>query len=254
MADCKNSLCFKLESFGAVDGPGIRLVVFLQGCPMRCLYCHNPESWQFKNEDAWNVSVKKIIDEYENNKSYYSNGGGITVSGGEPTYHIDFLTNLAKETKKRGIHLTIDTSCFYWDKSPANTKKHQELAKLVDLWLIDIKSIDPVKCKYITGVDVNATGFIELLESMHKHYWVRHVLVPTITDDEASLTQLGIFLGKLKYMDKFEILPYHNMAVPKYQSLGLKYRLENIRPANKTDVSQAMEYIRKGFNQSKQAK
>ncbi len=97
MSNSKNSLCFKTESFGAVDGPGIRLVVFLQGCPMRCLYCHNPESWGFQNQDAWEISIKQIIDEYLNNKSYYSNDGGITVSGGEPTYHIDFLIALAKE-------------------------------------------------------------------------------------------------------------------------------------------------------------
>ncbi len=251
MPNCKNSLCFKLETFGAVDGPGIRLVVFLQGCPMRCLYCHNPESWEFKNEDAWSISIKQIIDEYENNKSYYSNGGGITVSGGEPTYHLDFLLGLAKECKKRGIHLTIDTSCFYWDKSKELTQKHQQLAELVDLWLIDIKSIDHDKCKYVTGVEVNAPGFIELLESMHKHYWIRHVLVPTITDNEIELTNLGKFLGKLKYMDKFEILPYHNMAIPKYESLGLKYRLQDIRPANKNDVAQAIEFIKKGMSEAK---
>ncbi len=251
MSNCNKSLCFKLESFGAVDGPGIRLVVFLQGCPMRCLYCHNPESWSFQSNEAWDVSIKEIIDNYNNNKTYYSNEGGITVSGGEPTYHIDFLIQLGKECKKHGIHYTIDTSCYYWDKSEENLKKHKELAQYADLWLIDIKSIDPNKCKEITGVEVNSPGFIELLESLHKHYWIRHVLVPSITDNKDELTKLGSFMSKLKYMDKFEILPYHNMAIPKYESLGMKYRLKDIRPANSNDVAQAMEYIKQGMKSIK---
>ncbi len=248
MTDNNKSLCFKLESFGAVDGPGIRLVVFLQGCPMRCLYCHNPESWNFKHEDAWDISIKQIIDSYNNNKSYYSNEGGITVSGGEPTYHIDFLIKLGKECNKHGIHYTIDTSCYYWDKSKENTAKHKELMKYVDLWLIDIKSINPEKCKYITNTNVNSPGFIDLLETNKKHYWVRHVLVPTITDNKEDLMALGKYLSKLKYMDKFEILPYHNMAIPKYESLHLKYKLKDIRPANNDDVIQAMQYIKEGMN------
>lgn len=244
------SLCFKTESFGAVDGPGIRLVIFLQGCPMRCLYCHNPESWNFESKEASNITVKEILDLYEKNKSYYQNdNGGITISGGEPTLHFDFLVNLAKECHKKNIHLTIDTSCYFWKNNFKN--KFDELINYVDLWLVDIKHMIPEKCEYITGVkNLDACGFIEYLEKNKKHYWVRNVLVPGISDDEQGLYELGKFIGKLKYMDKFELLPYHDMAKPKYQNLKMKYALEKIEPANSTDVARAMKIIKNGFEQT----
>lgn len=237
---------FKVETFGAVDGPGVRLVIFSQGCPLRCKYCHNPESWSVNSDGCWKVSALEIINLYEKNASFYRNGG-ITISGGEPTFHLDFLIELAKETKKRGIHLAIDTSGFFFNES--NYDKFQELIKYVDLWLIDIKHIKADKYELVTGAKgQHELKFIKYLESSKKKYWVRQVLVPGLTDDKDDLTELGLFISKLKYMDRFELLPYHDMAKSKYENLNIEYFLENTKIPTKEGIKEAMSIIKGATN------
>lgn len=244
--------CFKVESFGAVDGPGIRLVIFLQGCCLRCLYCHNPESWALKSSDAQMISIDEILKLYEQNKTYYQNdNGGITISGGEPTLHLDFLVALAKECNKHKIHLTIDTSAFFFSSPKQNNiQKVNELVKYANLWLVDIKHMDKQKVKEITGSDAfDALELIKYLDKNNKKFWVRHVLVPGITDDKEHMIKMGEFIGTLKNMDKFEILPYHEMAIAKYETLKITYRLANkTRPADSDDVKKAIKYIKLGID------
>lgn len=241
------ALCFKVETFGAVDGPGIRLVIFLQGCPLRCKFCHNPESWDLKGYDTKFISVSEIINLYKHNKSYYKiDNGGITITGGEPTLNMDFLIELGKECQKQNIHLTIDTSTFYFNSF---IDKFHELIKYVSLWLVDIKHIDETKRKFLVGVDtLHEQEFINFLEENKKNYWVRQVLVPGYTDDKNDLLKLGLFLRELKYMERFEILPYHNLAMVKYKNLKIKYDFENVRQANDDDVKRAVGIINKSMN------
>ncbi len=238
---------FKTETFGAVDGPGTRLVIFLQGCPLRCVYCHNPESWEIDGSDK-TISVNEIINLYKVNENFYKNGGGITISGGEPCLHMDFLISLGKRCKKEGIHLTIDTSGYFYKK--AYFKKMNELIKYVDLFLVDIKQINNKKYSLVTRVDSSKQSeveFVRYLEKNEKHYWIRQVLVPGYTDDKNDLVELGRFMKDLKYMDKFELLPYHNMAVFKYKNLKIKYVLKNIEPPTIEEIRKAMEYIKEGM-------
>lgn len=238
---------FKTETFGAVDGPGTRLIIFLQGCPLRCIYCHNPESWEV-DKGTKKISINEIIKLYKDNENFYKNGGGITISGGEPCLHIDFLIALGKRCKKEGIHLTIDTSGYFFKE--AYIKKTNELIKYVDLFLVDIKQINNKKYKTITRVDASKQSevdFVKYLEENSKHYWIRQVLVPGYTDDKDDLIKLGEFMKDLKFMDKFELLPYHNMAVFKYKDLKIKYILKNLEPPTIEEIRKAMNYIKEGM-------
>ncbi len=231
---------FNVETFGAVDGPGVRLVLFTQGCPLRCKYCHNPESWEFKKEEL--ISADEVIELFSKNQPYYKNGG-ITISGGEPTAHLDFLIDLATKTKAKGIHLTIDTAAYYFCEP--YLEKFEQLIQLVDLWLIDIKHINNVKYQLVTGSKrQHELKLIKHLEQEHKNYWVRQVLVPGLTDDLKDITELAHFIKDLKYMVKFEVLPYHTLALPKYENLGLKYPLKGVEAATNEQVEKAMVVIR----------
>ncbi|MGL4950549.1 MAG: radical SAM protein, partial [Mycoplasma sp.] len=218
---------------------------FLQGCPLRCIYCHNPESWNADAEEASIISVAEIIKLYEKNRSYYKKGG-ITISGGEPTMQLEFLLSLAEECKKQNIHLTIDTAAFYYNEK--NKAIFEKLVDMIDLWLIDIKHINPNKYESITGnKNQHELDLIKCLESKGKLYWVRQVLVPGYTDDKDDLRALGAYISKLKYMDKFEILPYHNMAEFKYTNLNIPFRLKDVEPPTVDHVREAMIVIKEGF-------
>lgn len=215
---------FKIETFGAVDGPGVRLVIFLQGCPYRCIYCHNPESWKINNKKNL-ISVDEVIKKYERSKEFYKNGG-ITISGGEPLIHKNFCLELAKQCILRKIHLAFDTSGCTFQKQ--NLKWFNQLIKFKPYWLIDIKHIDRNKHKIITGFNnLNEISLIKFLEKNHQHYWIRQVLVPNFTDHKTDLMKLRDFINKLKYMDNFELLPYHELAIHKYKDLNIKYELKN---------------------------
>ena len=191
-----NGFVHSTESFGTVDGPGVRFVVFLQGCPMRCQYCHNPDTWKMNTGTL--RSAESLIRDYERNKAFYSKGG-ITVTGGEALMQVDFVLELFRLAKEQGIHTCLDTSgVTYHPGESAYNEKLDRLMEVTDLVMLDIKHIDPEGHKTLTGHDnAGILAFARYLERKHIPVWIRHVVVPGITDDEALLTRLGTFLGKL---------------------------------------------------------
>ena len=214
-----------IESFGAVDGPGIRFVIFMQGCPMRCLYCHNPDSWSTNNGKE--MSIDDLMAEIRKYKHYFGADGGVTVSGGEPLLQIEFVTQLFKVLKAENINTCIDTSGVLFNQT--NIKKFDELLKYTDLVLLDIKHIDTQLHKSLTNFgNENILNFARYLSDKKIPVWIRHVLVPTITDDKQQLFKLRQFLDTLDNVEKIEVLPYHNMGVSKYEELNMDYPLKNI--------------------------
>lgn len=232
-----------LESCGTVDGPGIRFVVFMQGCPMRCKYCHNPDSWS-TNENK-KMTVDEILEKYDGVKEFLRNGG-LTVTGGEPLLQIDFVTELFKKAKEKNIHTALDTSGILFNRK--NTEKVDELLKYTDLVLLDIKHIDDFEHKKLTGMsNINILDFAKYLSEKNISVWIRHVVVPSITDKEEFLYQLGEFLSTLKNIKALDVLPYHNMAIPKYENLGIDYPLKEIPPLTKQEAIKARDIILKAM-------
>lgn len=239
-----------IESCGTVDGPGIRFVVFLQGCPMRCLYCHNPDSWDFKTDNQ--MSVEDILKRYDGVKEFCKNGG-ITVSGGEPLVQIDFVTKLFKEAQTLGIHTALDTSGILFN--PENTQKIDELLKYTSLVLLDIKHIDDVEHKKLTGhSNKNVLEFAKYLSDKGVPVWIRHVVVPELTFNEKYLAQLGEFLATLENIKALDILPYHDMAISKYESLGIEYPLKGVPPLTKNEAIEARNIVFKAYKKAKESK
>ena len=236
-----------IETFGTVDGPGVRLVVFFSGCPLRCLYCHNPDTWTQKG--ATKMDAQEILEIYERNKGFYTEGG-ITVSGGEPLLQIDFLIELLKAAKELGIHTCVDTSGITFDKD--NHEKFDELIKYVDLFLLDIKHIDDERHKILTGKsNIPVIDFAHYLDANNKDMDIRHVIVEGFTKDEDELYRLGCFIGTLKHVKYLEVLPYHDMAKTKYKNLGIKYVLEDVKPTTKQEAIEAKKHILKGIVDTK---
>lgn len=234
------------ESFGTVDGPGIRFVVFFQGCPMRCLYCHNPDTWEINRGEV--RTVESILDEYDSYKEFLKNGG-ITCTGGEPLLQIDFVTELFEKAKKKGIHTCLDTSGITFNYNDSEIlKKFRRLIKSTDLVMLDIKHIDPIEHKKLTGhSNENILRFAEFLRDEGVALWVRHVVVPGITDKAEYLHDLGVFLGGLKNLKALDVLPYHTMGKAKYEELGIKYPLNDTPPAEKSLVFWAKDIIMEGI-------
>ena len=234
------------ESFGTVDGPGIRYVLFMQGCLMRCVYCHNPDTWEFGT--GTEISVDDVIREYKKNSAFYQNGG-ITVTGGEPLIQIDFLIELFKAAKSENIHTCIDTSGVTYN--PENTDylaKLDHLMDYCDLVLLDIKHIDAQKHKSLTGRDnSNILLFAKYLDKRHIPVWVRHIIIKDITDNPDDLRKLGEFIGGLKNLKALDVLPYHTMGVGKYAELGIPYPLEGLPPLPLSDAVKAKEFILEGI-------
>lgn len=231
-----------IESCGTVDGPGIRFVVFMQGCPMRCKYCHNPDSWGVNVGQK--MSIDEIISRYEGVKEFCK--GGITVTGGEPLLQIDFVTELFKVAKQKNIHTAVDTSGVTFNSE--NHTKIDELMKYTDLVLLDIKHIKDEEHKILTGhSNKNILEFARYLSDIKQPMWVRHVVVPEITYDKSYLFELGKFLKSLKNITALDVLPYHNMAVVKYKNLGMDYPLENIPALTKEQALQARDWIMEGY-------
>ena len=224
-----------LESFGTVDGPGVRFVVFVQGCPMRCAYCHNPDTWPMTGGKEMEVS--EIIADYERNASFYKDGG-ITVTGGEPMMQIDFVIELFAEAKERGIHTCLDTSGIAFNPDNAEyVAKVDKLLPLTDLVMLDIKHIDPIKHQELTAQpNDNILAFAQYLADHDVDIWIRHVVVPTLTDDDEYLYKLGYFIGGLKTLKALDVLPYHTMGKSKYENLGMTYKLEGIEPMDKSKI------------------
>lgn len=228
-----------IESCGTVDGPGIRFVVFMQGCPMRCKYCHNPDSWELNK--GKNYTVSGILDKYEGVKEFVKNGG-LTVTGGEPLLQIDFVTELFKRSKMRKIHTALDTSGITFNKD--DTSKIDRLLKFTDLVLLDIKHIDDEEHKKLTGYsNKSILEFAKYLSDKNIPVWIRHVVVPGLTFEEKYLSELGKFLASLKNIKALDVLPYHDMAVQKYDSLGIDYPLKGVKPLTKEEAIEARNII-----------
>lgn len=236
-----------LESFGTVDGPGVRFVVFVQGCPMRCAYCHNPDTWEMNA--GTEMEPAYIIEQYERNKSFYK-GGGITVTGGEPLMQVDFLIELFTLAKEKDIHTCIDTSGIAYKKtsSPEWLEKLDHLMTLTDLVMLDIKHIDPEKHKELTAQPNDGIlAFAEYLNEKQIPVWIRHVVVPTITDDDKYLYELGYFIGQFTNLKALDVLPYHTMGEVKYQKLGVEYKLKGIPAMDKDKVIEKKQVILNGI-------
>ena len=241
------------ESFGTVDGPGVRFVIFLQGCPMRCKYCHNPDTWKMNTGTV--RSAQSLIQDYERNRAFYARGG-ITVTGGEALMQIDFLLELFALAKEKDIHTCLDTSGItYYPGSSSYNVKLDKLMELTDLVMLDIKHIDPDGHKELTGHDnAGILAFARYLAAKKIPVWIRHVVVPGITDDEGQLTRLGRFIGRLPNVKALDVLPYHVMGVSKYKELGISYPLEGVEAATKAQAEKARQIIMAGFRESRTAK
>lgn len=235
------------ESFGTVDGPGLRYVVFMQGCPMRCLFCHNPDTW--KMQTGKQVEPSEIIERYLKNQSFYRNGG-LTVTGGEPLLQIDFLISLFTLAKQYDIHTCIDTSGITYQDTDVYRTKLDELLAITDLVMLDIKHIHPDKHLHLTKQkNENILKFAKYLESKKMPLWIRHVVVPGITDDPNDLMDLGRFIGTLSNLKALDVLPYHTMGVNKYKELGLTYPLEGVEALSKEKAMEARKYILQGIKE-----
>ena len=226
------------ESFGAVDGPGIRFVIFMQGCSLRCKYCHNRDTWNLNG--GMEYTVDELIAKISRYKNYFSvSGGGVTVSGGEPLLQMYFLIQLFTKLKALGIHTAIDTSGSF-----SITEDLKKLIDLTDLFLLDIKCINDEICKDLTGTsNQRELEFARYLSKNKKDMWIRQVLIPSITDKEEDLKKLKQFISELQTVKKVEVLPYHDMGKYKWTELGCKYELEGIPTATAKDVNRAKQIL-----------
>ncbi len=226
-----------IESFGTVDGPGIRFVLFLQGCHLQCKYCHNRDTWDINGGSY--KSLDAIFEKIIRYKNYIYPNGGVTVTGGEPLLQVKFLIELFTKLKDKGIHTCIDTSGM-----TSLTDDVKKVLSLTDLVLLDIKHINDEKCKDLVGRSNKLElAFARYLSDNNIPMWIRQVLIPGYTDSEEDLLQLKDFISSLKSVEKVELLPYHDMGKYKWKKLGLKYELEDVRPANDSDLKRAKEIL-----------
>ena len=232
-----------IESFGSVDGPGIRYIIFLHGCPLRCKFCHNPDTWA-NAKSTMEMTPQEAIAKALKYKSYWGNDGGITVSGGEPLLQIDFLIELFKLAKKEGINTCIDTSGGNFTREEPFFSKFNELMKYTDLLLVDLKHIDSTQHQELTGKgNDNILDMAKYLSTINKPVWIRHVLVPGISDKDEYLTELDKFISTLNNVKKVEVLPYHTLGVFKWEELGIPYQLDGINPPNQERIDNANKLL-----------
>jgi pyruvate formate lyase activating enzyme len=234
------------ESFGSVDGPGIRFLIFLQGCHMRCRYCHNPDTWKDGSVGCgFSATVSELLDKAERYRSYWGAEGGITVSGGEALLQIDFLTELFEEAHRRGINTCLDTAAQPFTREEPFFSAFERLMQSTDLVMLDIKHIDAERHRWLTGHDnSNILDCARYLSDISKPVWIRHVLVPGITDDDDQLMRLRQFLDTLHNINKVEVLPYHTLGTFKWKQLNIPYSLENV-PVPTADQVRHAELILK---------
>lgn len=221
-----------LESFGTVDGPGVRFVAFMQGCPLRCLFCHNPDTWNPQGSCQYEFTPKQLLDEVVRYRSFIKNGG-VTVSGGEPLMQADFVSEFFRLCHSEGIHTAVDTS------GALITERVFNMLDNTDLVLLDIKTMDPELYTRLTGVrQENNLAFLDILEERGITTWIRHVVVPGLTDNDKWLRQLGQYVTRYDCVEKIEILPYHTLGEYKYQKLGLEYSLDGVPPLSAERASE----------------
>ena len=235
-----------VESFGSADGPGVRYIVFLKGCNMRCKYCHNPDTWAKcgENDGAQLMTPSQVLKTALRYKAYWKNTGGITVSGGEALLQIDFVTELFKMAKEKGVNTCLDTSGNPFTREETFFSKFNELMQYTDLFMLDIKHIDDEEHKKLTGQsNSNILDMARYLSENGKKMWIRHVLVPGITDDEGQLKRLRKFIDTLNTVERVEVLPYHTLGVFKWKELGIPYRLEGVKPPTEEQVQRAGEIL-----------
>lgn len=234
------------ESFGTVDGPGIRFVVFMQGCPMRCQYCHNPDTWE--PNKGMKKTVYELLQEYDSYKEFLKDGG-LTVTGGEPLLQIDFLIELFQEAKKKKIHTCIDTSGITFRRENKSLlEKMNQLMEVTDLVMLDIKHINPEEHMKLTKQpNAPVLDFAKYLREKNIPMWIRHVIVPEITMKEEYLFELGYFLGDFPNMKALDVLPYHDLGITKYESLNMEYPLKGVEALGKDDAIWAREIILNGI-------
>lgn len=240
-------LVHSTESFASVDGPGVRYLIFLQGCPMRCRFCHNPDTWQTDPQKALSASFQapeELIRKALRFRPYWGTEGGITVSGGEPLLQMDFLLELFQRAKAANIHTCLDTSGAPFTHEEPFYSQFLELMKYTDLVLLDLKMMDREGHQSLTGRDnANILDMARLLDKLHVPVWIRHVLVPKVTDDEQDLRDMAAFIQSLQNVKRVEVLPYHTLGTYKWKELGLSYSLENVDPPSSEEVKKAKEIL-----------
>ncbi|MCR4821855.1 MAG: pyruvate formate lyase-activating protein [Treponema sp.] len=239
----------QLESFGCVDGPGSRFIIFFSGCPFRCLYCHNPDTWKMTSGKLY--TADQLLDEAEDCRAFWGKKGGITVSGGEPLAQIDFLIELFTKAKERKINTCIDTAGGPFTKNGEWFEKFKKLMEVTDILLVDIKHINEEEHIKLTGqTGKNVKEMFAYLDEIKKPIWIRHVLVPGITDNDEYLTQTRDFIRTLHNVERVEVLPYHGLAITKYRDLGIEYPLEKTdspsleRVENARSILECEKYIK----------
>ena len=231
-----------IESFGSVDGPGVRFIVFLKGCHMRCKFCHNPDTWDLNGGEI--RTADELLSQALRYKTYWKKGGGITVSGGEPLLQIDFLIEFFKKAKSKGVHVTLDTSGNAFTREEPFFSKFNELMKVTDLVMLDIKQIDEEKHKILTGwSNSNILDMAKFLSEINKPVWIRHVLVPGGSDNDEQLIKLDEFIKTLKNVDRVEVLPYHTLGTFKWEQLGIEYPLKDVKPPTKERIENAKKLL-----------
>lgn len=231
-----------LESFGSVDGPGVRYVIFMQGCKMRCQFCHNPDTWDMTSGQSY--TADELLEKALRYRKYWGEKGGITVSGGEPLLQIDFLIEFFKKAKAQNVHTVIDTAGHPFTREEPFFSKFQKLMEVTDLALLDVKEIDDKKHRSLTGVtNSNTLDMAKYLSDIGKPVWIRHVLVPSRSDNDEDLKKLSDFLKMLSNIQRVEVLPYHTLGNFKWEQLGLKYPLEGILPPTNERVENACKLL-----------
>ena len=230
------------ETFGSVDGPGVRFVVFLSGCAFRCRYCHNPDTWG--RPPALEMTAEDVLRKALRYRSYWGTEGGVTVSGGEPLLQLEFLTDLFERAKSEGVSTCVDTAAGPFVRDEPWFGRFRRLMDVTDLVLLDLKHVDAVAHRELTGADnANVLDCARWLSEIGKPVWIRHVLVPGVTSDETSLRRLGDFIGTLRNVRKVEILPYHAFGVAKWRALGLPYALDGVEPPTAGQLERARELV-----------
>lgn len=232
-----------VDSFGTVDGPGIRLVIFFQGCPMRCLYCHNPDTWEVNAGNE--MSAEELLQMYQRNRSFYQNGG-ITATGGEPMQQLQFLTELFETAKAEGIHTCLDTSGICFD--PEHPEGTERLLAATDLVMLDIKHINDERHRKLTGhSNRRILAFAEYVSSKGVPLWIRHVILPGWTDSAEELEALGRYIGGLTSLKALDVLAYHDMGRGKYKALQIPYPLPDTKPVTQEEALNARGQIMLGL-------
>lgn len=231
-----------IETFGSVDGPGVRFIVFLKGCPMRCQFCHNPDTWSM--DEAQRMTADELLDRASRFRSYWGREGGITVSGGEALMQMDFLVELFRKAHERGINTCLDTSAQPFTRREGWLARFDELMRYTDTVLLDLKHIRDDAHRLLTAhTNRNILDCARYLSDMGKPVWIRHVLIPGITDDDDLLRELADFIHTLRNVERVEVLPYHTLGVYKYEKLGLPYALEGVPSPTQERIDNARRIL-----------